>query len=66
MGKSRVAFIRRFIQSGEEIRFVPMDDWESHKNVYNAIAYAIRVNPDWSKHCEVFTRRGKVFLLRKD
>lgn len=64
--KSRTSFIKRFINGGGDVCIVPLEEQEDPRCVYTSMFYAIRRNPYWNTRIEVFTRRGRVYLARKE
>ena len=64
--KSRVDTIELFLRSGDPVWLIEVEEHELYHNVQFALYKAITSRPYFTKRCECFSRRGKVFLVRKD
>ena len=58
--------IRAFIESDKDVIRVPVDEDKEFISVNNSIQSTIRRHPYFAARVEVFNRRGRVYLARKD
>lgn len=58
--------IRAFIESGAEVIRIPVGEDKEYICVNNSIQSTIRRHPYFAARVEVFNRRGRVYLARKD
>ncbi len=66
MWTSRNTQLRKFLESGLDVMRIPVEAHEQRKCVTNAFQRAIRDNPYFAARIDVFTRKDRVFLIRKD
>lgn len=66
MWTDRQMQIRAFIESGAEVIRIPVDEDKEFISVNNSIQATIRRHPHFAARVEVFNRRGRVYLARKD
>ena len=58
--------LRNFLESDLDVVRVPVESHEQRVCVTNAFQRAIRDNPYFANRIDVFTRKDRVFLIRKD
>ena len=64
--KSRIDTIETFLQSGETLWKLSVEDGENIHHVRIALCAAIRARPYFKKRCECFVRKGQIYLVRTD